>query len=175
MVAIFGSSPIPSQRISSGSIAIFGIGNSTEMKVMPTPRASVDSPIPKPTMTPATVPSTQPLPIRITEAETCCQRARDIASLYIAIAIAEGGGRNSGLTQPALPANCQSAITSASAIHPEARPAFGTKPAPRKATGRASVARSSCGARSSMLHLALGIDRLLADQRPQIVLQRQQF
>ena len=119
MVAIFGSSPIPSHRIKSGSSAILGIGNSAEMKVMPTPRASVDSPIPNPTITPATVPSTQPLPIRITEAETCCQSAPDIASLYIAIAIAEGGGRNSGLTQPALPANCQSAITSASAIHPE--------------------------------------------------------
>src|SRR5215212_11156380 len=87
----------------------------------------------------------------------------------------EGAGRNSGLTTPALPASCHSAMTSASAIQPEARPAFGTKPAPRNVTGRASVARSSCGARSSMLHLALGIDRLLADQRPQIVLQRQQF
>ena len=53
MVAIFGSSPIPSHRINSGSSAIFGIGNSAEMKVMPTPRASVDSPIAKPTMTPA--------------------------------------------------------------------------------------------------------------------------
>ena len=33
-------------------------------------------------------------------------------------AIADGAGRNSGLTQPALPASCQSAITSASAIQP---------------------------------------------------------
>ena len=70
MVAIFGSSPIPSQRINSGSSAIFGIGNSAEMKVMPTPRASVDSPIAKPTITPATVPSSQPQPIRTTEADT---------------------------------------------------------------------------------------------------------
>ena len=31
MVAIFGSSPIPSQRINSGSSAILGIGNSAEM------------------------------------------------------------------------------------------------------------------------------------------------
>ena len=35
MVAIFGSSPIPSHRIKSGSSAIYGIGNSAEMKVMP--------------------------------------------------------------------------------------------------------------------------------------------
>ena len=81
MVAIFGSSPIPSQRINSGSSAIFGIGNSAEMKVMPTPRASVDSPIAKPMITPATVPSSQPKPMRTTEAETCCQSAPDIASL----------------------------------------------------------------------------------------------
>src|SRR6267378_1894538 len=36
MVAIFGSSPIPSYRIRSGNSAIFGIGNSAEMKMMPT-------------------------------------------------------------------------------------------------------------------------------------------
>ena len=119
MVAIFGSSPIPSHRINSGSSAIFGIGNSAEMKVMPTPRASVESPMAKPTMTPATVPRIQPEPIRITEADTCCQSAPDIASFQIATAIADGGGRNSGLTQPALPASCQSAITSTSAIQPE--------------------------------------------------------
>ena len=65
MVAIFGSSPIPSHRINSGSSAIFGIGNSAEMKVMPTPRARLDSPIAKPTMTPATVPRIQPVPIRM--------------------------------------------------------------------------------------------------------------
>ena len=59
------------------------------------------------------------MPIRITDADTCCQSAPDIASFQIATAIADGGGRNSGLTQPALPASCQSAITSTSAIQPE--------------------------------------------------------
>src|ERR1700704_3168134 len=96
----------------------------------------------------------------------------------MATAIADGAGRNSGLTQPALPASCQNAITSASAIQPEARPARGVKPAPRKATGRVSPSSgvASCGvARSSMLDLALGIDRLFADQRPQFVLQTDQF
>ena len=48
MVAIFGSSPIPSHRINSGSRAIFGIGNNAEMKVMPTPRAKVESPYDRP-------------------------------------------------------------------------------------------------------------------------------
>src|SRR6185369_15673382 len=87
--------------------------------------------------------------------------------------MAEGAGRNSALTQPALPASCHSAMTIASATQPDNRPALGTKPAPRKATRRTS-AGSPCGARSSMLHLALGIDRLFADQRPQLVLQREQ-
>src|SRR5437879_2591390 len=91
--------------------------------------------------------------------------------------MAEGAGRNSGLTQPTLPASCQNAITSASAIQPEVRPALGVKPAPRNATGRALVSSGvpCCGARSSMLDLALGVDRLLADQRPQIVLQTEQI
>src|SRR5882724_5599076 len=96
----------------------------------------------------------------------------------IATTIADGDGRNSALTQPALPASCQNAITSASAIQPEARPARGVKPAPRKATGRVSPSSgfAACdAARSSMLDLALGVDCLFADQRPQIVLQTDQF
>src|SRR5258708_22942223 len=92
--------------------------------------------------------------------------------------IAGGDGRNSALTQAVPPANCQNAITSASAIQPEARPARGEKPAPRKATGRVSSYSgfAACDvARSSMLHLALGVDRLFADQRPQLVLQTDQL
>jgi hypothetical protein len=69
MVAIFGSSPIPSQRIRSGSSAIFGIGNSAEMKVMPTLRAWLNRPIANPTAMPATVPSIQPAVMRISEAD----------------------------------------------------------------------------------------------------------
>src|SRR4030081_1458736 len=96
----------------------------------------------------------------------------------MATAIADGAGRNSALTQPALPANCQNAITSASAIQPEARPARGVKPAPRRAPGRVSPSSgfAACDvARSSMLDLALGVDRLFADQRPQLVLQTDQL
>src|SRR4030081_2473118 len=96
----------------------------------------------------------------------------------MATAIADGAGRNSGLTQPALPANCQNAITSASAIQPEARPARGGKPAPRTTPGRFSPSSgfAACeGARSSMLNLALGVDRLFADQRPQLILQTDQL
>src|SRR5215468_4417954 len=118
MVAIFGSSPIPSHRISNGSNAIFGIGNSAEMKVMPTLRASVDNPMAKPTTTPAAVPMIQPEPIRMIDQETCCHNAPELASFQIATAMADGDGRNSGLTQPALPASCHSANTSASAIQP---------------------------------------------------------
>ena len=60
----------------------------------------------------------QPEPIRMIDQETCCHSAPEAASFQIATAIADGGGRNSGLTQPALPASCQSAITTASPIHP---------------------------------------------------------
>jgi hypothetical protein len=71
---------MPSQRIKSGSSAIFGIGNSAEMKVMPTLRASRDRPMAKPIATPAAVPSSQPTPMRRIEADRCCQSAPDIAS-----------------------------------------------------------------------------------------------
>ena len=80
-----------------------------------------------------------------------------------------------------LPANCQKPITSASAIQPAWRPALGAKPPPRNSTGRGSASRSVGGEAcvvfegSSMLDLALGIDRFLADERPQIALQREQL
>src|ERR1700758_2966033 len=92
--------------------------------------------------------------------------------------IASGVGRNSGLTRPAPPASCHSTMTTSSAIQPPKRLAPGTKPAPRNSTGRISAAGSGltcCGARSSMLNLAFGINRLVADQRPQLVLQRDQL
>src|SRR6267154_2655537 len=41
-----------------------------------------------------------------------------VAIYKLATAMADGAGRNNGLTQPALPASCQSPITSASAIQP---------------------------------------------------------
>src|SRR5260221_543881 len=93
----------------------------------------------------------------------------------MATTIADGDGRNSALTQPALPANCQNAITSASAIQPEARPARGEKPAPRKATGRVSSSSgfAACDvARTSILHLALAVARPFAGQRRYDALRR---
>src|SRR6266702_233837 len=90
--------------------------------------------------------------------------------------MADGAGRNSGLTTPALPAVCQIAMTSASAIQPPKRLEAGTKPAPRKRTRRVAVSFAvSVAARSSMLNLALGIDRLVADQRPDLVLKCEQL
>src|ERR1700759_2994198 len=90
--------------------------------------------------------------------------------------MAEGAGRNNGLTRPVLPATCQIAMTSASAIQPPKRLEAGTKPAPRKRTRRvvSSLADMSV-ARSSMLALAIRIDRLVADQRPDLVLKREQL
>src|ERR1700689_1866027 len=181
MVAIFGSSPIPSHRIRSGNSAIFGIGNSAEMKVMPMPRARLESPIAKPMTTPAAVPRIQPVPIRMIDQDRWCQSAPESASCQIARTIADGGGRNSGLTRWALPASCQSPITSTSATQPAVRPVLGMKPPPRNSTGRVSVIASGGGdpspglARSSMLDLTLGFYSLFADQRPQLALQRQQL
>ena len=60
----------------------------------------------------------QPEPIRMIDQETCCHSAPVMASFQSATAMADGGGRNSGLTHPALPASCQSAMTIASAIQP---------------------------------------------------------
>src|SRR6185312_16142489 len=129
----------------------------------------------KPTPMPAMVPSTQPIPIRIRDADTFCHSAPLTASCQIAFAIASGVGRNSELTRPAPPAACQTASTTRSAIQPPWRLARGAKPAPRKATGCVPACRSGSAERSSMLYLALGIDRFAADQRPQLVLQRQQL
>src|SRR5665213_516944 len=89
--------------------------------------------------------------------------------------MAVGDGRNSGLIQPALPANCHSPITSTSAIQPAWRPAFGLNPPPRNATGCVSDSAFGNSERSSMLDLALGFHSLFADQRPQFALQRQQL
>src|ERR1700687_2112106 len=169
MVAIFGSSPMPSHRINSGSSAIFGIGNSAEMKVMPTPRARLESPIAKPTITPPIVPRIHPVPIRMIEYDRWCQSAPLAASLVIATAIADGAGRNSGLTQPGLPANCHSPITRHSATHPEERPALGVNPPPRNFIGRGAVSRSACGERKNYLRaikldLALRVEWLLVGE-----------
>ena len=60
IVATFEPSPMPSQRIKSGSSAIFGIGNSAATSGRPTARETVNRPIMSPTATPNSVPMTQP-------------------------------------------------------------------------------------------------------------------
>src|SRR5690242_14308426 len=90
--------------------------------------------------------------------------------------IDSGVGRNSGLTSERLPATCHSASTTTSPIHPAWRLVADAKPAPRNGTGLvAAEASGFVGTRSSILHLALGIDSLTADQRPQVVLNLQQL
>jgi hypothetical protein len=64
MVATLEASPMPSQRIRSGSSAIFGIGNSAEMNGTPAERPSDDRPISPPTATPKAAPTSQPSPMR---------------------------------------------------------------------------------------------------------------
>ena len=48
---------------------------------LPTPRARLESPIEKPTITPATVPRIHPVPIRMIETDRWCQSAPLTASL----------------------------------------------------------------------------------------------
>jgi len=65
----------------AGVIVGFAIGLSTLARGVGITFISALFPIPKPTMTPAMVPSTQPKPMRTIDADTCCQSAPDSASL----------------------------------------------------------------------------------------------
>src|SRR5207237_531045 len=122
----------------------------------------------KPTAMPEAVPSAQPATMRTNDAETCCHSAPLAASRYNARMIIAGVGRNNGLTSARPPTNCQTTSTAASPSQPAQRLAAGVKPAPRNGTCRAgctpAVSVGSFEVRSSMLNLALGIDRLVPDQ-----------
>src|SRR6266496_3384386 len=117
MVAIFEVSPMPSQRMSSGRSAIFGIGNSADTMGKPAARASENRPTASPTATPTAVPMIQPAPMRSSDIETCAHNSPDAASRQSARTIAKGLGRNRAFTRPSDPAACQAASTIANTSH----------------------------------------------------------
>ena len=61
---------MPNHRISSGSSAILGIGNSADTIGMPAARAGEKIPMARPTARPAAVPMSQPGTIRFSEVVT---------------------------------------------------------------------------------------------------------
>ena len=68
MVATFDGSPMPNHRISSGSSAILGIGNSADTIGRPAARAAEKMPMARPTARPAAVPMIQPGTMRFSDA-----------------------------------------------------------------------------------------------------------
>src|SRR6188474_904602 len=166
MVATLEGSPMPNHRISSGSRAILGIGNSADTTGRPPARAAEKMPMAVPTARPAAVPMIQPGMMRCSEAEMCSTRVPFSQSSTRARTMAPGLGMNSAGSSPALEAACQAAISTTNTSHGSRRRGTGLKPPPRKGTGRRSDRCSD--RRSDMLHLAVGGDDLVADQRPEL-------
>src|SRR6195256_224492 len=163
MVATLADSPIPSHRINSGSAAIWGTGNSAEMKGRPAERPSQDSPIRPPRITPAIAPISQPRPMRASDAPRWRKRSPLAISSCSATAMRAGLGRKSESITPAeLPA-CHSASAPAKKIHATTGRGFGSKPPPRKPI-RVWASRAGL---SRMRDLPVGQLRLLADEAPQ--------
>src|SRR6266571_5946187 len=182
MVAIFEVSPIPSQRMSSGRSAIFGIGNSADTIGKPAARASENSPTASPTETPTAVPMIQPAPIRTSDTETCAHNSPDAASRHSARTIANGLGWNRALTRPSDPAACQAASTIANTSQDVAPRGAGANPVARKRSAcRAAglcvaCARGGSTERDSRIHdFPFGGERSRAHQRPQPGMDRAEF
>src|SRR3954470_4914035 len=157
MVAIFEGSPMPNHRISNGSSAILGIGNSADTIGMLAARAAEKMPMARPTARPAAVPISQPGTIRFSDAVTCSTRVPSSHSACSAFTTASGLGMNSGDSRPVLEVTCHSAISTANTIQGREWRGVGLNPPPRKGMGW----------RSDTLYLAVGGGGLVADQRPQ--------
>src|SRR6266516_3166820 len=173
MVAIFEVSPMPSQRMSSGRSAIFGIGNSADTMGKPAARASENRPTASPTATPTAVPMIQPAPMRSSDIETCAHNSPDAASRQSARTIAKGLGRNRALTRPSDPAACQAASTIANTSHEVAPRGAGANPVARKRTACGAAGRcagwtgGSTETDSRIRNFPFGGARPFAHQRPQ--------
>src|SRR5712691_1631185 len=170
MVAILEDSPIPSQRMSSGSSAIFGTGNSAGMKGNPTERPSQKSPISPPITTPAAVPINQPAAILPSDAPKCRASSPLAVISSSARQIWLGAGRNSGSIRRARPAASHSTSSSAKKAHATHGRETGSKPPPRN---RTCLPLSRLA--STIGHLPVGDLRLLADVRPQRIVEALQL
>src|ERR1700674_5506725 len=173
MVTIFEVSPIPSQRMSSGKSAIFGIGNRADTIGKPAARANENRPTASPTEMPIAVPMTQPAPIRISDIEICAHNSPDAAIRHSARMIASGLGRKSALTRPSDPAACHAASTNANTSHEVVPRGAGANPVARTRTAcraagfcLAEAGGGSTETVSRIRDLPVGGEPPLAHQRP---------
>jgi hypothetical protein len=108
IITTLGASPMPSQRIMSGSSAIFGSGYVAAMSGLPTASASREVPRTRPTRVPVSAPSAKPSPIRRSESPRCRASSPLVTIRPASTTTLLGGGRNSGGTQPTRLAASQS-------------------------------------------------------------------
>ena len=138
MVATFDGSPMPNHRISSGSSAILGIGNSADTIGRPAARAAEKMPMARPTARPAAVPMIQPGTMRFSEAVTCRpERAVDpqrLQRLHDGERARQEERRQQAAAGGGLPQRDQHGEDDPR----QPRRGTGLKPPPRKGTGRAA-------------------------------------
>ena len=139
IVAIFEGSPMPNQRMKSGSIAILGIGKSAAITGMPTDRAMLEMPIASPATMPAEAPSDQPIRSRRRLAWM------SISEIARARQIDQGVGDLQGARERQVADESQRTrqparrVTSPIRVSgPTCRSVRGAKPRPRKATSSLS-------------------------------------
>src|SRR5688572_4197370 len=132
ITATFDGSPSPSQRMSSGSKAIFGIGNVAAMTGVPTASATAKKPTTTPTATPRAAPTAKPSSSRDSDAARWPTSSPERSISAASISTPTGDGKNRTGTQP----------TRATASHAATRPTSATSRSAR-CWGRArNVARS---------------------------------
>jgi len=98
--ATLEASPMPSQRISSGSRAILGIGKVAAMIGCTTASASAKNPTATPTLTPATAPTPKPQARRSRLVTRWTRSWPERAMSMPSASTPEGAGRKSADTQP---------------------------------------------------------------------------
>src|SRR5256886_1694247 len=100
ITATFDASPIPSQRIRSGSSAIFGIEKVAAISGLPTASATLQKPVTSPTETPPRAPSPKPRAMRRRLVATWVASSPDRAISTPASITPSGDGRKSAGIRP---------------------------------------------------------------------------
>jgi hypothetical protein len=121
ITATFDGSPIPSQRIRSGSSAILGMGKVAAMRGVPTASATENTPTTIPTAIPAAPPRTKPRISRLRLAARCTASSPDTSMSRASRSTPSGDGRKRAGTQPARHKSSQSTTTPTSAATRSAR------------------------------------------------------
>ncbi len=165
-VMIFEPSPMPNQMMNSGTRAILGIGKSAETTAMTGERRRVNNPAATPTTNPAAVPHDP------ADHQALQRGADDATTTRRWPRVPPGPGRSPTGVDRKLVENQSSEAPichSASSATSVAAPAHG------KSRGAKPRARSGiCRHRLGMLDLPVGGGRIVADQLPELRLDRQQ-